>query len=290
MLADMSHAKTTDGTSIYFDDWGDGPPAVFVPAAYLNSQMWEYQRPFLARQGLRCIAYDRRGHGRSDRPWTGYDYDTLADDLATVLDHLDLRDVTLIGYSMGSGEVIRYLTRHGSGRVARIAFVAATAPFLAHAADNPDGIPQEVVTATIKRIRADRPRWFADNAEPFFAGAASAQLTQWGVRMCIDSTPQSTSGCVESVFATDFRAEIAAITIPTLVIHGGADTSAPVHLCGRRIAELVPNARYREYAGAPHGLFVTHAEQLNRDLLEFHRTSARNLLFEQSGPSAAVHQ
>jgi non-heme chloroperoxidase len=285
----MSYVKTADGTDIYYDDWGDGPPVVFVPAAYLNSQMWEYQRPALVREGLRCIAYDRRGHGRSARPWNGYDYDTLADDLAAVLNFLDLRDVTLVGYSMGSGEVIRYLSRHGSGRVARVVVVAATAPFLGRAHDNPDGVPQEIVRAAIERIRVDRAMWFADNAEPFFAGAASPELTRWGVRMCLDSTPQSTMDCLEAVSTTDFRSELAAITVPALIIHGDADISAPVHLCGRRIAGIVPNARYIEYAGAPHGLFATHADRLNGDLLDFLRAGPVGVGRRADRAVASVH-
>lgn len=266
----MSHFAATDGTCLYFDDWGEGPPMVFASAVYLNSQMWEYQRPYLASRGLRCIAYDRRGHGRSDRPWTGYDFDTLADDLAALLDHLDLREVTLVGYSLGGGEVIRYLSRHGTGRIARVALVAAVTPFLGRAADNPDGVDPAIVAASARSRQLDRPRWFAENAGFFFGDApVSPELVDWGVRMCLDATPKATAACIEAAFTTDFRAELPALAVPTLVVHGSADLAAPVDRCGRRTAALVPDATYREYAGAPHGLAFTHPDRLNEDLLSF---------------------
>lgn len=156
----------------------------------------------------------------------------------------------------------------------RVALVAATAPALVRADDNPDGVPPDTVAATVSGLRADRPRWFADNAEPFFGGRASAQLIDWAVRLCLESSPQADEGCLAAAFGADFRAELRALDLPTLVIHGGADVSAPAALCGRRIAALVPGATYLEYPDAPHGLFVTHAEQLAADLLAFAETSS----------------
>src|SRR5919106_3420038 len=164
----MPFIETTDRTQLFYTDGGIGKPVVFVASAWLSSRMWEFQLPPLVARGRRCIAYDRRGHGRSDWPWDGYDYDTLADDLATLLERLDLRDATLVGHSMGGGEVVRYLTRHGVGRVSRIALVAATAPFPMQTSDNPDAIPRALMEADMAVRTADRPKWFADNADGFF--------------------------------------------------------------------------------------------------------------------------
>src|SRR6185312_4959653 len=159
---------TNDGTRLYFVDAGSGKPVVFVSSAWLSTRMWEHQFPNLVERVVRCVAYDRRGHGRSDWPWNGYDYDTLADDLAAVLDHLDLREVTLVGHSAGCGEVVRYLTRHGSSRVARLALVSGTTPFPMKSDDNPDGVDRALMQADLDRRTADRPRWFAENADGFF--------------------------------------------------------------------------------------------------------------------------
>lgn len=164
----MAFFDTRDGTRLYYSDWGTGKPVVLVPAAFMNTEMWELQMTFLASRGLRCISYDRRGHGRSDWPAEGYDYDTLASDLAALIDFLDLRDITLVGYSMGSGEVIRYLSRYGSDRVSRLAILSGTAPFLQKTEDNPEGIEPSMYDQMVERRTQDRPKWFADNAPPIF--------------------------------------------------------------------------------------------------------------------------
>lgn len=270
----MPFFETRDGTRLFYQDWGTGKPVVLVSAAFMNSEMWELQMPFLVSNGLRCIAYDRRGHGRSDWPAEGYDYDTLASDLAALIDCLDLQDITLVGYSMGSGEVVRYLSRYGKERIARIAILAGTAPFLQKTDDNPDGIDQKIFDTMVAMRTQDRPKWFADNAPPFFGVglpgiSVSAERLQWGIQMCLQCSAKATIDCGEAIFQTDLRAQMRDIHVPTLIIHGDSDQSAPIHLCGRKSAQLVQDSQFIVYENAAHGLFITHADRLNSDLLAF---------------------
>jgi pimeloyl-ACP methyl ester carboxylesterase len=234
--------------------------------------MWEYQIPYFTERGYRCIALDRRGHGRSDRPSTGYDIDTTADDLAALLEHLDLTGVTLVGHSFGGAEVARYLARHGEERVARVALVSAVVPFLKQTDDNPDGLPETALEATIAQFRTDRPHWFARQAQVWYAthlgNEVSPALIDWTLRKCLSASPWATTQLMRSMFHADHRAGLREITVPTLVVHGAADTSAPIAITGRRTAQLVPGCRYVEYPTAGHGLFVTHAQELNAELLE----------------------
>jgi pimeloyl-ACP methyl ester carboxylesterase len=272
----MPHFTTTDGTRLAYEDHdmgaGDGEPIVFVASWVLDADMWEYQIPFFAERGYRCIALDRRGHGRSDRPSTGYDIDTTADDLAALLEHLDLSGVTLVGHSFGGAEVARYLARHGEDRVARVAFVSAVVPFLKQAEDNPDGLPEAALDAVLGQLRTDRPKWFARQAQVWYAthlgNEVSPALIDWTLGKCLSASPWATTQLFRSMFHADHRAGLREITVPSLVVHGAADTSAPVELTGRRTAQLVQGCRYVEYPTAGHGLFVTHAEQLNAELLE----------------------
>ncbi|HZS08145.1 MAG TPA: alpha/beta hydrolase [Blastocatellia bacterium] len=262
---------TRDHTSLFYKDWGTGKPVVFVHSWALNSDMWQYQMIHLAGQGLRCIAYDSRGHGRSSDPGRGYDYDTLADDLAAVIEQLNLREVTLVGHSMGGGEIIRYLSRHGSGRIARTVLAAPSLPYILKSADNPEGVDRSV----FERLRAawsrDFPKWLADNARPFFVPETSPEMVQWGVRMCLQASLKALIDCNRADTETDFRAELPKITVPTLVIHGDADVSAPLELTGRKTARLIPGSQLKVYERAPHGLMFTHLDRFNRDLLAFIR-------------------
>jgi pimeloyl-ACP methyl ester carboxylesterase/quercetin dioxygenase-like cupin family protein len=247
---------------------------VFIASAWLDSRMWEFQIPYLADHGFRCIAYDRRGHGRSDSPWSGYDYDTLAGDLGALLDELDLHGVSLVSHSAGCGEIVRYLTRQGPRRVANITIVSGTAPCLMKRADNPDGIDMAVVQADLATRTADRPKWFSDNAAGFFGGhvpgiAVSPEFTAFVRRQCLDCTARATAQFFLTGFTADLRDELRAITLPTMIVHGDRDIQAPLDLCGRKTAQLVPQSSLRVYANAAHGLFVTHAHQLNDDLLAF---------------------
>jgi non-heme chloroperoxidase len=270
----MPFIATNDGTQLFYTDAGSGTPVVFVAGAWLGSRMWEFQMPPLVDHGLRCIAYDRRGHGRSDWPWNGYDYDTLADDLAALLERLDVRDAMLVGHSMGAGEVVRYFTRHGADRISRIALVAATAPFPMKTLDNPDAIDRTLMEADMAVRTADRPRWFADNADGFFGVglpgiSVSPEFVQYMIRQCLDCSARAAAAFFLAGFTADLRAEMRAITVPTLIIHGDRDVQAPLDICGRKAARLVPDNTFIVYENAAHGLFVTHADRLTADLLAF---------------------
>jgi non-heme chloroperoxidase len=242
---------------------------VFVHSWALNSDMWQYQMIHLSGQGLRCIAYDQRGHGRSSQHGYGYEYDTLADDLAALLEQLDLREVTLVGHSMGCGEIVRYLSRHGSSRVARAVFIGTATPFALKTRDNPDGVDKAVIDKLRASWVKDFPRWLGENARPFFVPETSPEMVQWVVGMCLQASLKALIDCNHAINETDFRAELAAMTVPTLVIHGDADVSEPIEQRGRRTAQLIPGSQFKLYEGAPHGLMFTHMDRLNSDLLAF---------------------
>jgi non-heme chloroperoxidase len=267
--------ETRDGVRLFYKDWGAGRPVVFCHGGILGADMWEYQMTALAAAGLRCVAHDRRGCARSSHPGRGYDFDTFADDLAALLDRLDLREVTLVGHSMGCGEIARYLKRHGAGRVRRAVLVATTTPYLLKAADNPDGIDRAVFDRMHAAAGADRPRFTALAAGPFFgegpAGAVSEELVRWGVGLALQACPVATLDTIRAFSETDFRADLRAFTMPTLVVHGRADQGAPLALTGERTARLIPGSRLEVYDTA-HGLFITERERLNRDLLAFIRS------------------
>lgn len=265
---------TADGALLHYTDWGGGAPVVFIHGWSLDAGMWDYQVVALAEAGLRPITYDRRGHGRSEASPGGYDYDTLADDLAALLAHLDLRGVTLVAHSMGGGEIIRLCARYGVGRIARAVFLSATAPFARRTADNPSGIPGEVFTATAAALRRDRAGWFAAGAPAYFAQDQPARCpsqatVEEGVRMCLGTPLPVQLACLESTTTRDLRPDLPAVTIPTLVIHGDADASAPLVATGQRLVAGIAGSELRVYAGAPHGLYITDSERLNADLLAF---------------------
>ncbi|MCQ4210581.1 alpha/beta fold hydrolase [Streptomyces longispororuber] len=264
--------ETGDGTRLAYEDYGQGRPIVFAASWTLSGEMWEYQLPVLVEHGYRCITVDRRGHGRSDRPSGGYDLDTGADDLAALLDHLDVRDAVLVGHSAGGAEISRYLARHGEHRVAGAVFVSTVLPFLKATADNPDGVPEAALHATLRAFRTDRAQWFARQAQVWFAthlNDVSAATIDHTVAQCLATSPWAGAALFESLFHQDHREDLRKISVPALVVHGTVDSSAPVALTGRRTADLIPGATFKEYPTASHGLFITHKEQLNADLLEF---------------------
>ena len=264
------YVETRDGTQLFFRDWGTGAPLVFLSGWALTSECWAYQMAPLSESGLRCIAYDRRGHGRSSDPGRGFDYDTLADDLAAVLDALDLQNVTLVAHSMAGGEAVRYLSKYGSKRVGRVVLLAATLPFMTKTADNPDGIdPAVFENARRNVLMRDWPKVLHDNLRPFVAAETSQPLLDWIEGLMLKCSMRALLDCNKALTATDFRPELAKLDIPTLIIHGDKDVSAPLPLTGRKTAALLPNATVKIYEGAPHGLFLTHMERLNKDLQEF---------------------
>ncbi|HEY2595733.1 MAG TPA: alpha/beta hydrolase [Chloroflexota bacterium] len=275
----MAFFETSDGVRLYYQDWGDGPAVVFTHAWALSSDQWTYQMPALLDAGLRCVAYDRRGHGRSDRPGRGYEFDRLADDLATLIDQLDLQHVTLMGHSLGTREIVRYLTRHGLARVDKLVFVSPTTPFLLRTSDNPDGWDRALVEASSAALRADVPRWCSESNRvgPYF-GTTSRDvqgLVEWTTRMIVDTPLHVLLQTAGNQIVTDMRPELPRITLPTLIVHGDADASAPIDLTGRKTARLMSNAQLVEYAGAGHGLYASENQRLNADVLEFIHSDAQ---------------
>ncbi|MBP2314826.1 alpha/beta fold hydrolase [Azospirillum soli] len=268
--AEPGFIHTDDGVKLFYRDWGRGNPVVFLSSWSLNSDSWAYQMLALTEHGHRCIAYDRRGHGQSSDPGTGFDFDRLADDLATLLDTLDLRGVTLVGHSMSCGEIVRYLSRHGSGRVSRTVLVGTVTPMLARTDDNPDGIDPAVFEAFRSDcLMRDFPKWLEDNIRPFMTADSSAGMMAWVKSMVLQASMKALLDCHRATTSTDFRRELPEIAVPTLLVHGDLDVSSPLAITGRKTAELMPNATLTVYEGAPHGLFLTHMDRFNRDLLAF---------------------
>ncbi|CCH52645.1 alpha/beta hydrolase fold protein [Fibrisoma limi BUZ 3] len=260
--------------NLYYQDWGQGDPVVLIHGWPLSHEMWDYQMNELPKHNLRCIAYDRRGFGKSSKPWAGYDYDTLADDLKAVLDELDLQNVTLVGFSMGGGEVARYMSRHGGARVAKVAFISAVTPYLLKTNDNPDGVDKEVFDEIITNLNKDRADFLQTFGKQFYGvnlishPVSQAHLEGDFMRAYLAS-PKATIDCAHAFAETDFRDDLATINIPALIIHGDSDKTVPIEASGERTAQALPTAHYIVYDGAPHGLFFTEKDRLTRDLLEF---------------------
>jgi len=275
----MSFIKINQGTSqevkIYYQDIGQGKPVVFISGWPSSSQMWESQLDVLPKNNLRCIAYDRRGFGNSDKPWESYDYDTLASDLDELLKQLDLRDVTLVGFSMGGGEVARYLSKfNGEGRVTKAILVSTVLPFLLKTEDNPDGLPQEMFDKIEEQVYADRPKFLASFLKDFYSVSllnktVSDEFLDWNQFLTLQSTGNATVKAMHAWSTTDFRQDVAKINVPTLIIHGTDDKTVPIETSSDRTSEMLPQAKYIKYDGAPHGLFYTEKEKLNNDIFWF---------------------
>ena len=257
-----SFVETDDGASLFYVDWGAGKPVLFTHAWALNGDIWEYQLTELVDQGLRCIAYDRRGHGRSTDPGRGYDYDRLADDLAAVINQLDLSDVTLVGFSMGNGEAIRYLQRHGSARIARLLMVSTIPPQ-----------SDRDFSAFIAGLKQDRPAVFAKGVAAFTGGhpAVSPAMTEWVIAQFMRASPKGTIECMRAISRGDLRADMRAVTVPTLIVHGDKDQLNPLEKTAKKAAELIPGCALKVYEEAPHGLVITHRDRLAQDILAFAR-------------------
>jgi non-heme chloroperoxidase len=254
----MPFIETSDRASLFYKDWGTGKPVLFLHGWCLGANMWEYQMTPLADRGLRCIAYDVRGCGRSDQPGHGYDFDTLADDLAAVIEHLNLRDATLVGHSAGSAQIVRYLARHDSAhRVARVAFVGTTMPFLLKTEDNPDGVDKSDLDDMIAALYNDRAQWASAIADPWFGVdlpgvSVSPELVRWGVGLFLQASPKAAIDMLRTFFTTDLRSDMRAVTVPTLIVHGAADMMVPFELSSRRVAEAVPHSELKVYENASH--------------------------------------
>lgn len=276
-LSSRSLLEMQDGTTLFFQDWGTGKPIIFIHGWVLGAEMWEYQMTALSNQGLRCIAYDKRGCGRSSQPSNGYDFDTFADDLATLIEQLDLQDVTLVAHSMGGGEVARYLSHYGTSRIERTVLIATITPFLYQTADNPDGFDSGSFEQTIAYLQQDRPHYFTAMTPGFFGdglsnGSVSPEMAQWLVNLALQASPWAAIKMMQAQSETDFRGDMSAFTVPTVIIHGDRDMGAPIALTGQKTADAILGSQLKVYENAAHGLFITHKEQLNQDLLTFIRS------------------
>jgi non-heme chloroperoxidase len=275
----MNMITTKDGTQIYYKDWGSGQPVVFSHGWPLSSDSWESQMFFLASKGYRCIAHDRRGHGRSSQPWNGNEMDTYADDLAALMEKLDLKNAILVGFSAGGGEVARYVGRHGTKRVAKAVLVSSVPPLMLKTPANPGGLPIKVFDGIRAASVANRSQFYKDLAGgPFFGfnrpGAKVSQgLIDWFWMQGMTAGHKNTYDCIKAFSETDFTEDLKKFDVPTLVIHGDDDQVVPIDAASRTSAKLVKNAKLTVYPGAPHGLTDTHKDKLNADLLAFLKTS-----------------
>ena len=270
----MPYIKTKDATDIYVKDWGSGHPVVLTHGWPLNADSWDDQAYALAAAGYRVIAYDRRGFGRSGQPWHGYEYDTLADDLADVLAATGASDATIVGFSMGGGEIARYMSRHGGHGVVRAGLIASIVPFVLQTDDNPDGVPSSMLDGIKDGIRKDRPNYLAGFLQSFYgvgwiSSPVSQEMLDWSLAMAMQGGLKPTLACVDAFGRTDFRPELAAFTVPTLILHGTADKTVPIDPTARIAAAGIAQAELIEYDGSPHGLLVTDKDRVTQDLLAF---------------------
>jgi non-heme chloroperoxidase len=273
----MNFVAAKDGTLIHYKDWGRGPVVIFSHGWPLNADAWDAQLVFLVQNGFRVIAHDRRGHGRSEQASQNNDMNGYADDLAAVIDALDLKRVTLVGHSTGGGEVARYIGRHGTGRVARAVLIGAVPPIMLKTAANPEGIPLDVFDGMRASLLKDRSQFYKDFAIPFFgANRAGANVSQgtldqfwlWSMQVGLKNAYE----CIKAFSETDFTDDLKRIDVPTLIMHGGDDQIVPMHNTAMKSAPLIRGASTLYYPGAPHGLTATHHDLVNRDLLAFLRS------------------
>ncbi|MEO7056208.1 MAG: alpha/beta hydrolase [Caldimonas sp.] len=270
----MPYVTTQDQTQLYYKDWGSGRPVILIHGWPLSSDSWDDQAMAIADAGMRAIAYDRRGFGRSSQPWSGYTYDTLADDLAAVMEHTGANDAAIVGFSMGGGEVARYMSRHGGKGVTKAALISSVVPFMLKTPDNPDGTDASVFAGITQAIKEDRAKFFAGFLKSFYGiGMVSHPTSEeqahasWTVAMQAGLKP--TLACAQAFATTDFRPDLPAFRCPTLIIHGTGDKTVPIDAAGRAAAKGIANATLIEYDGAPHGLFATEKERFTKDLLSF---------------------
>ncbi len=270
----FSDSRTGEEMHLAYSDYGSGQPVIFIHGWPSSREMWEYQLGDVVNAGFRVVKYDRRGFGKSSKPWVGYGYDTLASDLNELITRLDLNKVILVGFSMGGGEVARYIGRYGQDRIDRVVLISTVLPYLLKTKENPDGVDKKVFDQMKEAIRNDRIGFLADFGKQFFGISlinhpmSDALLSYYG-ELASHATQQSTVACVTSFSETDFKGDISKISVPTLIIHGEADKVVPFEASSKRTAELIPAAELIVYKDGPHGLFYTHRELLNKDLVNF---------------------
>jgi len=269
--ASSAFVQTRDGQQLFYRDAGTGRPVMFVHGWTLSSAIWRGQLDWLASKSLRAVAYDRRGHGQSTKPASGYDYDTLSGDLASVLDHLDLSDVTLVGHSMGGGEVVRYLARHGTARIARVLLIAPTTPYALKTDDNPEGVDKAIYDKIVATLQANRPAYMAAGMPGFLGPHSDPATVDWALAIALQASVQAEVQCLRALSETDFRLDLRAVKVPTRIVFGTGD--APIiAVHARRTHEGIAGSRLETYEGAPHALFVTDRDRFNNGLLEFARS------------------
>lgn len=270
----MNYITTPDNAKLYAKDWGTGKPVILIHGWPLSSDSWDDQGMALASAGYRVIAYDRRGFGRSSQPWSGYDYDTLADDLAAVVKHTGAQGATLVGFSMGGGEVARYMSRHQGKSVSKIVLVSSILPFRLKTKDNPAGAEQAAFDETARALGDDRAKFFTGFFEKFFGVGGGSQpvsneVLEWARSIAMQASLKATLECMRSFSSTDFRGDLPAFKVPTLIIHGTEDKTVPIDASARIAAKAIGQSTLIEYEGATHGLFATEKKRLTADLLAF---------------------
>ncbi|HKJ48836.1 MAG TPA: alpha/beta hydrolase [Christiangramia sp.] len=275
----MSFIKTTSkekgkNINLFYEDYGEGKPVILIHGWPLSHRMWEYQINEIVEAGFRCIAYDRRGFGDSDKPWTNYDYDSLANDLNDVITELGLSEVTIIGFSMGGGEVARYIGKYGTANISKAALISAVPPFMLKTDDNPDGLEKETFEVFKKEIKKDRPAFLKGFGKQFVnfdkvGDRISEEMADYYWAVACKASPNATLECVDSFGYTDFRKDLEKFDVPTLVVHGDADQIVPIEISGKKSADMIPNSEYHVIEEAPHGLVLTHTAEFNNILLDF---------------------
>lgn len=274
----VNDTQANEPVKLHYMDVGKGQPVILIHGWPLSHEMWEYQVNALVDSGFRVIAYDRRGFGKSSKPYDGYDYDTLTDDLKSLIDGLDLHDVVLVGFSMGGGEVVRYFSRYGGERVSRAVLISSVTPYMLHTEDNPDGVKQEVFDDMMKQMKDDRIAFLDTFGKQFYGvnlinKPVSTPFLEYNRMLAAVASPRATQECAKSFSSTDFRSEMKAITVPTLIIHGDSDKTVPIEPTSEQASRLLPQAKFIRYEDAPHGLFYTEKERLNNDLIQFIKES-----------------
>lgn len=275
----MSHVKTKDGVNLYVKDWGSGRPVIMMHGWPLTADTFDDLALAVAGAGMRAIAYDRRGFGRSDQPWTGYDYDTLSDDLAAVIEQTGATNATLLGFSMGGGEVARYMSRHGGRNVSQAVLVASVVPFMLKTNDNPHGTEQATFESMAQGIKEDRAKFWGTFLKQFYgiglvSHPVSEETVEWSRSLAMQASLKATLDCATAFATTDFRPDLAAFKVPTLIIHGTGDKTVPIEAAGRAAASGIANSTLIEYDGAPHGLTESHKQRYIEDVLAFLRRSS----------------
>ena len=275
----MNYLEINKGTAGYpvkinYSDYGKGKPVILIHGWPLSGEMWEYQINDLVEAGYRVITYDRRGFGKSSQPWDGYDYDTMTDDLKALIDHLNLRNITLVGFSMGGGEVVRYFSRYGGKDVIKAVLISSITPYMLHSDTNPNGVPQEIFDDMALKMQNDRIGFLDDFGKTFFgitmfSKPVSEPLLDYYRMLCSVASPRATLLCAKAFSSTDFRSEMKAVNVPTLIIHGDEDETVPIDATGKESAKLIANSEFIVYPGSPHGIFYTEKKRFNADLIDF---------------------